>query len=430
VLFRRRQDPPGARQNAPDEAGATSDDCNLEDLVARAQAEPAFVRLCQTLHDVAVESWLTERERALLYGIGAFAAGEGTIVEVGSWKGGSASVLAGGISVRGRGRLTCVDPHVGGPPWLGLAPFRSSWQGFSDTVKATGAEELLDARVGDSTAVAASWPATPIDAVLIDGDHSLLGALRDIESWAPKLRPGGVLLIDDVDQPTLLDLHYVVEQLKHIDGLLWLGTIDGMTAFRREDTDPWRMLASLDDRMKERGVRRARDMAALITTPLPSAFLRSRDWEESELDTGYELCFLARCGPGPYAYSPTTSTGDRSLMVALSADRGDGDALELPTASPCRAVLCGPDEIGRYVSALQPGGVMVVLGDGDIHRHIEIAAQMTEAGLEGCDFVGRVHWGVRQPHQLSMDWVVQRAFAALSEPASPGPQEGQAPAVG
>jgi predicted O-methyltransferase YrrM len=415
---------------APEEAGSTGGACTLEELVTRVQAEEAFQRMNRALEEIAVESWLTERERALLYGVGAFAPGEGAIVEVGSWKGGSASVLAGGIERRGRGRLTCVDPHVGGPPWLGLAPFRSSWQGFSATVRAMGADRVLDARVGDSAAVAASWPATPVDAVLIDGDHSLLGALRDVESWAPKLRPGGVLLIDDIDQPTLLDLHYVVEQLKHVDGLRWLGTVDGMTAYRREDTDPWSMLAALDQRLADRGVRRPRDMSALITAPLPSTFLRSRDWDESELDTGYELCFLARCGPGPYAYSPTMSVADRSLMVALSSDRGDGEALELPTAAPCRAVLCSSDEIDRHVSALQPGGVMVVLGEGDIHRHIAIAGQMTEAGLEGCDFVGRVHWGVRQPHQLSMDWVVQQAFAALSEPAGSAPAEGQAPAVG
>lgn len=137
---------------------------------------------------IGAESWLTEPERALLFAIGAYAPGEGRIVEIGSWKGASACLLAGGLARRGQGRLTGVDPHAGGPPWLGLAPFRGTLESFRTTTTGAGVALLLDMRVGDSLAVAGSWPAQPLDAVFIDGDHSLIGALHDFECWAPKLR--------------------------------------------------------------------------------------------------------------------------------------------------------------------------------------------------------------------------------------------------
>ncbi len=80
--------------------------------------------------------------------IGASAPGEGRIVEIGSWKGASACLLAGGLARRGQGRLTGVDPHAGGPPWLGLAPFRGTLESSLTTTTGAGVALLLDMRVG------------------------------------------------------------------------------------------------------------------------------------------------------------------------------------------------------------------------------------------------------------------------------------------
>lgn len=410
----------------PEEAPTASSraGAGLDDLVGRAQAEPAFDRLGETMRAIGAESWLTEPERALLFAIGAYAPGEGRIVEIGSWKGASACLLAGGLARRGQGRLTCVDPHAGGPPWLGLAPFRSTLESFRTTTTGAGVASLLDMRVGDSLAVAGSWPAQPLDAVFIDGDHSLIGALRDFECWAPKLRAGGVVLLDDVDQLVLPGLLALVEDLKRIPGVSWLGTIDGMAAFRRDADDSWRMLDALGERMADRGVHRSRDTSKLLSMTAPSSFLRSRNWEDPGLDTAYELCFLARCGPGPYAHSAAVGPDERAVLRAVSVDRGDGEVVELPGAGACRVVVCLADEVERFGTALQAGGVLLVPNDRGEERSLPIHQSLLGADFEGCDWLGRLHWGVRQPHVLSPDAVLERAIAVLAEPAESAPDSG------
>jgi predicted O-methyltransferase YrrM len=423
-----RRHPPVPRLLLQDEAGQASPRgaCTLEDLVSRAQADQAFNRVSEAVRAIAVESWLTDRERALLFAIGAYAPGEGMIAEIGSWKGASACFIAGGIARRRRGRLTCVDPHAGGPPWLGLAPSRSTLESFRATTRSVGVAELLDARVGDSFAVSASWPGVPLDAVLIDGDHSLIGALKDFECWAPKVRPGGVVLLDDADEPALPDLLALLEELKQIEGVSWLGMIDGMAGFRREAGDPWDMLEALRDRMSRRGVHRSRDMSELLEMKLPANFMRSREWEDAALDTAYELCFLARCGPGPYAYSPLSGTGDRALLHALSADRRDGEVIEVSEARACRVLVCRPEEVQQYATALQAGGVVVTRDDGEEQAQPAVHQLLIRAGFDGCGWLGPVHWGIRQPHVLSPDAVLDRAIAALAEPQDAGSVAAQA----
>jgi predicted O-methyltransferase YrrM len=37
----------------------------------------------------------------------------------------------------------------------------------------------------------------------IDGNHSSVASLRDVEMWWPKIRPGGVVVLDDIDWETV-----------------------------------------------------------------------------------------------------------------------------------------------------------------------------------------------------------------------------------
>jgi hypothetical protein len=45
----------------------------------------------------------------------------------------------------------------------------------------------------DSVAAAATFEDKSLDFVYIDGDHSFEGAVRDIQAWGPKVKPGGIL---------------------------------------------------------------------------------------------------------------------------------------------------------------------------------------------------------------------------------------------
>src|SRR5947209_8230733 len=79
----------------------------LGQIIGRAKADPALQEIRLKYFKSGILSWLTLPEQALLFGVGAYADGEGSVVEVGSFQGGSACFLAAGIAKRGRGRLTC-----------------------------------------------------------------------------------------------------------------------------------------------------------------------------------------------------------------------------------------------------------------------------------------------------------------------------------
>lgn len=49
-----------------------------------------------------------------------------------------------------------------------------------------------------------------LDFVFIDADHSSEGVRRDIEDWAPKVKPGGAVMGHDIDWPTV---RVIVEEL-------------------------------------------------------------------------------------------------------------------------------------------------------------------------------------------------------------------------
>ena len=52
-------------------------------------------------------------------------------------------------------------------------------------------------------------PDLTFDLMTVDGDHSAEGAIFDLESVVDRLRVGGVLLFDDLDNPHCLDLNAV-----------------------------------------------------------------------------------------------------------------------------------------------------------------------------------------------------------------------------
>ena len=69
----------------------------------------------------------------------------------------------------------------------------------------------------------------PVDALVIDGDHSLRGVLADVADYGPLVRPGGVILLHDirstqdtrVEVPkawSLLTERHETSQLVNIDG--------------------------------------------------------------------------------------------------------------------------------------------------------------------------------------------------------------------
>src|SRR5690606_7298185 len=65
------------------------------------------------------------------------------------------------------------------------------------TLHRAGVESAVIPIVADSARVARVW-STPLGLVFIDGRHTEEAARRDYECWAPKVVPGGLLIIHDV----------------------------------------------------------------------------------------------------------------------------------------------------------------------------------------------------------------------------------------
>jgi predicted O-methyltransferase YrrM len=147
-------------------------------------------------------------EGVALFEAAVTAAGDGPLLEVGSYCGKSAIYL--GAAARERGTvLFAVDHHRGSeenqPGWAFHEPDLvdpavgriDTLPHFRRTVFEAGLEAHVVAVVGDSSAVGPHWR-TPLSVLFIDGGHGRHPAHRDYETWAPHVAAGGVLLIHDV----------------------------------------------------------------------------------------------------------------------------------------------------------------------------------------------------------------------------------------
>lgn len=102
---------------------------------------------------------------------------KGNVLEIGVHCGMSTTALLAGVEEKG-GHLWSIDTHpacryiwYGHPQWT----FYCTWSGDKPQ------------------------PDLPLDVVFIDGDHSYNFVMDDLEGWVPKVKPGGLVLLHDVD---------------------------------------------------------------------------------------------------------------------------------------------------------------------------------------------------------------------------------------
>jgi predicted O-methyltransferase YrrM len=145
-----------------------------------------------------IRGWLTESQARMLWDA-AHELGEPTrVVEIGSYHGRSAIVLA--RAIEGQGSVVAIDPHAGND--RGPQESEEATAGEADNVafmanlvragverhirhvRLTSREAL---RVVDGT----------IDLLYVDGAHDYRAARADIRHWGARVRPGGELLVHD-----------------------------------------------------------------------------------------------------------------------------------------------------------------------------------------------------------------------------------------
>jgi predicted O-methyltransferase YrrM len=143
-----------------------------------------------------VEGWLTEAQARRLFAAAAAVAPAGHVVEIGSFRGRSAIVLAGaGVDVVG------IDPHAGsdrGPPEIAADADRGAADAaaFAENLARAGvADRVRHVRAFSSDALGLVPGA--VDVLFVDGAHRFGPARADVVRWGARVPPGGRMLVHD-----------------------------------------------------------------------------------------------------------------------------------------------------------------------------------------------------------------------------------------
>jgi MMP 1-O-methyltransferase len=151
---------------------------------------------------LVIPGWLGTSEGLALAEVSRALPVNATIVEVGSFLGRSAVLLAGARKISGSGRVCCVDPFDASgddfsvPVYRSIAETdrRSLRRRFDANIADAGLRDWVEVYEGTAASVASSWIA-PIDMLFLDGDQSPGGAGSAYDVWAPFLKPGGIVAL-------------------------------------------------------------------------------------------------------------------------------------------------------------------------------------------------------------------------------------------
>jgi hypothetical protein len=77
----------------------------------------------------------------------------------------------------------------------------------------------------DSAEAALQYQDGTVDFLFIDADHSEAGATRDIKSWLPKMRPGGIIAGHDIDFPDVKAAVSALLEPVRVVGRCWLHVV-------------------------------------------------------------------------------------------------------------------------------------------------------------------------------------------------------------
>ena len=151
----------------------------------------------------AIPGWTRGDEARELARISFSLAAGADIVEVGSFLGSGAILLAGPRQLRGSGLVHCIDSFDGGGDAFSIPHYRrilaesgggSLRARFENNISTAGLADWVSVHQGRAEEVARRW-GTAIDLLYLDGDQSREGARKAYEGWAPFLKVGGIIAL-------------------------------------------------------------------------------------------------------------------------------------------------------------------------------------------------------------------------------------------
>ena len=156
-----------------------------------------------------ISGWLTPAEAMSLYTNGLKVAGEGVVfAEIGSWQGKSSFVLAKSLSKFQGTKLFCMDPFSAesDDESVLIKEFRedpknanmSLRDAFNRNMKQYGVDHVVHVLQGFSYDFAGDFK-EELSFLMIDGDHSYEGVMKDITLWSGFIKVGGFMAFHDSD---------------------------------------------------------------------------------------------------------------------------------------------------------------------------------------------------------------------------------------
>ena len=229
-----------------------------------------------------VEGWLSDGQARRLWERARALTPPATVVEIGSFRGRSAIVLA--HAAREGVEVVAIDPHAGsdrgpreirGSESAGEADHRA----FAANLQRAGvAGAVRHVRAFSQEAV--DSVAGPIDLLYVDGAHRYGPAREDLARWGARVRPGGAMLVHDAFNAvgvTLAQLRLLVFG----SGWRYVGRTRSLAEYRREPVRGRAHLGNAARQLRELGyfARTAAIKLALVARARPLArALGSETW--------------------------------------------------------------------------------------------------------------------------------------------------------
>jgi MMP 1-O-methyltransferase len=151
----------------------------------------------------AIPGWTRGEDAEELARVSLSLGTNAAIVEIGAFLGSSTVLLAGPRQLRGSGKIHVVDPFDCSGDAFSVPYYHQILQSigggsprsyFEANIRQAGLSDWVEVHRGRASEIAVHW-LTPIDLLLLDGDQSPQGAREAYESWAPLLKPGGVIVL-------------------------------------------------------------------------------------------------------------------------------------------------------------------------------------------------------------------------------------------